>query len=196
MMDDQLMGKTFFRRYRMEIDLSRRELTTPELPGEYAWINWNDELLERHALVKYESFCNELDSSVFPCLGELSGCQRLMWDITHQKNFIPQSTWLIMVRGGENYFGRDCGTIQGIISQAHAQIGAIQNVGVIPNHRGQGLGRALVVQSLLGFKQAGIPRVYLEVTAQNYSAIQLYQSIGFKITRTLYKEARHLTAEV
>lgn len=178
----------------MEIDLSRRELTLPELPAEYAWVGWHDDLLERHALVKYESFCNELDSSVFPCLGELPGCQRLMWDITHQKDFLPGSTWLIMARGGENYFGRDCGTIQGIISQS--KLGAIQNVGVIPDHRGHGLGRALVMQSLLGFKQAGMSRVYLEVTAQNHSAIQLYQSIGFRITRTLYKAARHLTAEV
>ncbi|MCA9071315.1 MAG: GNAT family N-acetyltransferase, partial [Planctomycetaceae bacterium] len=63
----------------------------------------------------------------------------------------------------------------------------VQNVGVIPEHRGLGLGRALVLRSLEGFRSTGLKRVYLEVTADNKQAVTLYQSIGFKLTRTLYK---------
>ncbi|QDU81967.1 Mycothiol acetyltransferase [Polystyrenella longa] len=188
------MGKTYFRRYRMEIDLSHSDIPTPHLPEEYRWVEWTPDLLERHALVKYESFSQELDSVVFPCLGHLTGCQRLMGDITHQKSFVPAATWLIMSRPHQEFFGLDCGTIQGIVQSTN--LGAIQNVGVIPEHRGQGLGRALVCKSLQGFQAAGIRRVYLEVTAQNSSAVELYHSIGFRILRTLYKAVETVTAEV
>ncbi|MCA9039686.1 MAG: GNAT family N-acetyltransferase [Planctomycetaceae bacterium] len=178
----------------MEIDLSSVTINEPTLPEEYRWVEWSPEVLERHALVKHESFSNELDSIVFPCLGDITGCRRLMEDISHQKNFVPAATWLIMSRPHQEFFGLDCGTIQGIVQSSN--LGAIQNVGVIPEHRGQGLGRALVCKSLLGFQSLGIRRVYLEVTAQNRSAVELYHRIGFRILRTLYKAVETLPAEV
>ena len=55
-------------------------------------------------------------------------------------------------------------------------IGAIQNLGVVPEYRGQGLGRALVRQALEGFYQAGLRRAYLEVTAENSAAVRLYRT--------------------
>ncbi len=69
----------------------------------------------------------------------------------------------------------------------HGPIGAIQNVGVIPSYRGLGLGRALVRRALEGFCQAGLHRAYLEVTAENASAVQLYRDVGFRRAKTLYK---------
>ena len=58
---------------------------------------------------------------------------------------------------------------------------------VVPEHRGQGLGRALMLQSLHGFRKAGMQRVSLEVTADNRPAVALYRSLGFRLTRTLYR---------
>jgi ribosomal protein S18 acetylase RimI-like enzyme len=45
----------------------------------------------------------------------------------------------------------------------------------------------LVLQSLHGFRQSGMQRVTLEVTADNRPAVALYRSIGFRLTRTLYR---------
>jgi ribosomal protein S18 acetylase RimI-like enzyme len=66
-------------------------------------------------------------------------------------------------------------------------IGAIQNLGVVPEHRGRGLGRALVHQALIGFRDSGLDRAYLEVTAENQGAVVLYRSLGFRRAKTLYK---------
>jgi len=41
----------------------------------------------------------------------------------------------------------------------------------------------------MGFREKGIARVYLEVTAQNVGAVRLYQRLGFRRTRTVYKAA-------
>ncbi len=50
-----------------------------------------------------------------------------------------------------------------------------------------GLGEAILLKALHGFRRAGANRVYLEVTATNVAAIQLYRKHGFRCTRTIYK---------
>lgn len=178
---------TYFRRFRMEIDLREAELPIPCLPEGYFWTAWNPNLVERHAETKYSSFTGELDSRVFPCLGDPTGCARLMQEIASQSSFLPEATWLISFQSFEDNLIHDVGTIQGL---AHtSMVGAIQNVGVVPEHRSQGLGRALVIQCLHGFRHIGIPRVSLEVTADNQMAIHLYKTIGFRVVRTMYRNA-------
>ena len=70
------MGFTYFKRFRMEIDLKRTRISQPQLPQGYFWVGWHPALLERHASAKYESFRVEIDSKVFPCLGNVEGCRR------------------------------------------------------------------------------------------------------------------------
>lgn len=173
------MGVAYYRRFRMEIDFRRVDLPDPRLPDGFTLTPWNPDDLERHAWVKFNSFRDEIDSRVFPCLGEITGCRRLMREISRQRGFLPVTTWLI------THGDADAGTIQGL---THRQpLGSIQNVGIVPEFRGQGLGRALVLQSLAGFRATGLERVYLEVTAENLPAVNLYDSIGFELVRTTYK---------
>ncbi len=179
------MGVTYFKRFRMEIDLTRVRLTAPVLPAGYEWVAWSPAMLGRHADAKYSSFRAEIDSEVFPVLGQSEGCLRLMQEISRRPTFLPRATWLISHAPGEGRLHDDCGTIQGISHPGG--LGAVQNVGVAPPHRGLGLGRALVLKALDGFREARMVRVYLEVTAQNTPAVQLYRSLGFRLTRTTYK---------
>jgi ribosomal protein S18 acetylase RimI-like enzyme len=108
-----------------------------------------------------------------------------MEEIVQKEGFLPAATWLIACQdrcGGRLEY---CGTIQGIRDERG--YGSVQNVGITPEHRGQGLGTRLVYQSLLGFQSAGLGRVYLEVTAENRGAVRLYQRLGFRKVRTVYK---------
>ncbi len=102
-----------------------------------------------------------------------------MAEIRRKPGFLPGATWLI--RCTEGYVG----TVQGVADQG--PIGAIQNVGVLRVYRGKGLGRALVERALAGFRQAGLRQAYLEVTAENVPAVELYRNVGFRRTKTLYK---------
>lgn len=180
-----MMSVKYFRRFRMEFDFDRTSLSEAVLPPGYYWLPWHRRFLDRHSQVKHASFCSEIDAHVFPCLGQLQGCRKLMRDICRQSSFLPEATWLITYRFDDWSETTDCATIQGLGKSP--TLGAIQNVGVIPEHRGQGLGRALVLRALAGFRSTGLKRVYLEVTADNKQAVSLYQSIGFQLTRTLYK---------
>jgi ribosomal protein S18 acetylase RimI-like enzyme len=75
--------------------------------------------------------------------------------------------------------------VQGLIDERG--IGAIQNLGVVPDHRGKGLGRALLLKALAGFAQVNAASAMLEVTARNEAAIRMYRSVGFRNHKTLYK---------
>jgi GNAT superfamily N-acetyltransferase len=179
------MGLTYFKRYRMEIELAGRDLSEPALPEGYELLPWDPALLEAHAEAKYESFRTEIDANVFPCLGDSDGCHRLMAEIAGKDGFLPHATWLLTWREGPGEPVEYCGTIQGV--RDRHDCGAVQNLGITPRHRGQGLGTMLLTQSMAGFHRGGLARVCLEVTSQNDGAIRLYQRIGFRTVRTVYK---------
>jgi ribosomal protein S18 acetylase RimI-like enzyme len=42
-------------------------------------------------------------------------------------------------------------------------------------------------RALRGFRQVGLTRAFLEVTADNVAAIRLYEQLGFAVVRTVFK---------
>jgi GNAT superfamily N-acetyltransferase len=185
------MGLSYFKRFRMEIDLGR-VLPHVDPPPDYRLVSWDSKLLRAHAEAKYLSFRQEIDANVFPCLGEYEGCMRLMTEIAKKDGFLPGATWLVVhdsqeARETEEFGCTLCGTIQGI--RDRTGMGAIQNLGITPEHRGRGLGSVLLLRALEGFQDAGLRRAFLEVTSQNEGAIRLYRRLGFYKVRTVYKAA-------
>jgi ribosomal protein S18 acetylase RimI-like enzyme len=169
---------TYFKRFKMELDLFDAP-PLPVLPDGYFWLPWEDSLLDHHAEVMFASFHDEIDAAIFPNFGDRRGCQYLMAEIRYRAAFIRDATWLLGSPLGY------CGTVQAL--RERAGIGAIQNLGVTPAHRGQGLGTALLLQALHGFRRAGLGRAFLEVTAQNEAAVRLYHRLGFRRKKTIYK---------
>src|SRR3974377_1979994 len=123
------MELNYFKRYRMEIDLpADRDLSPPPPPG-FRFLPWNESLLDVFAETKFRCFRNELDSNVFPCLGELAGCRRLMNEIAHKPGFLPEATWLAAYQAGPGRKVEYCGTVQGVRDKMG--MGAIQNLGIV-----------------------------------------------------------------
>ncbi len=102
------MAVTYFRRYTMVIDLGDW-LSEPTLPKPYRWVPWEESLLDVHAEVKYRCFAGEMDTNLFPCLGNLTGCRQLMRAIRKMRGFLPAATWLIA------HGDQMCATIQGAL---------------------------------------------------------------------------------
>ncbi len=169
---------SYFKRFRMELDLGP-ELEGPCLPPGYTLVPWENTLLEAHAATLFECFHEEIDAIVFPSLGSRTGCSYLMTEISRKPGFTPGATWLAV------HDGVFCATVQGV--RERNGMGAIQNLGVTPGHRGKGIGTVLLRQALLGFFRLGLGRSFLEVTAQNDGAVRLYRRLGFRRRKTLYK---------
>lgn len=185
----------------MEIDLLReRRWLGGRLPAGFELVPWNEALLDVHARTKCAAFKREIDALVFPCLGRLEGCRRLMREIRRKPGFLPEATWLVARRLPDRgpTSGRFtplewCGTIQGVLDRSG--LGSIQNVGILPGARGLGLGSSLIREALAGFRAAGVRRATLEVTAENTAAIRLYHRLGFRRIKTIYKSVEQARRE-
>ncbi|XZE42788.1 GNAT family N-acetyltransferase [Pirellulaceae bacterium SH467] len=179
------MPVVYFKRYRMHFDLRETPMPEERPRASIDYLGWDERLVAHHGLAKWESFRREMDVNVFPCLGDREGCKQLMRDIARRDNFVPESTWLAVQRNEQDRFGIALGTIQGL--RVSADLGAIQNIGVLPAYRGLGIGRELIRRNLLGFRDVGCRNVQLEVTIHNFAAIRLYESIGFQRVETVFK---------
>jgi ribosomal protein S18 acetylase RimI-like enzyme len=178
----------YFKRYRMELALGQGNAARvapadprpdADLPAGFGWLAWDDARIGLHADVKYRSFHQHEDALVFPSLSSRAGCHDLMAAIRFRPNFCAEATWLVAGPDGA------VGTIQGLLDDNG--YGGIQNLGVVPECRGLGLGRALLLKALAGFASVGVPRAFLEVTASNEPAVRMYRSVGFRAYKTLYR---------
>ena len=181
------MALTYFKRYRMEIVLHDGLFDGRSVPAGFRLLKWSDELIREHAQVKWESFQNEIDANVFPCLGNSAGCTQLMRDIAYRSNFVPEATWLATYQDEKMLHPFAVGTVQGLRTEAYE--GGIQNLGVVPSFRGMGIGSVLLFKALEGFYSVGCHTVHLEVTVQNTAAVRLYERLGFRRVETVFKVA-------
>jgi len=171
----------------MEMDLRAGRPTFDEVDwgaGGYTWVPFEEGVVRDHAQAKFQSFRSEMDANVFPCLGRRDGCLRLMREISSRANFVPGATWLVRYQERPGGRATPVGTVQGLELEGW---GAIQNLGVVPEHRGRGLGSALLMRAAAGFRAAGLDRMHLEVTTANTSAVRLYQRLGFRRKHVVYK---------
>ena len=175
-----MLLRTYVQRLRMEAPLRRLPPVVPA--AGIVLVPWDADLIEAHAEVKWLAFRDTLDAAIFPNLGHFNGCVQLMRSIAAHDGFVPEST--LLARGLDGY----CGCIQGVRSARRA--GMIQNLGVVPECQGQGIGKALLAAALHGFREAGLSIAQLEVSARNEHALRLYHAAGFVARKTFYRETQ------
>lgn len=66
-----------------------------------------------------------------------------------------------------------------------ADTGGIYGLGVLPERRGKGLGRAILLCAVAKLREAGIREIMLQVEAKNATALTLYESCGFQRNSTM-----------
>lgn len=182
----EIAGVEYFERIVMEVDLGwvNAERT---LPDGAILVPWSRSQLEQHAEVMSLSFNRADDARLFKRLGSRQGCRDVMTEISQHLGFAKAATWTVEDDEGP------IGCIQGI--RRDWRIGAIQNVAVVPERQGQGVGAALVSAACQGFRREGLRFVALEVTADNSRAIELYRRLGFIPQRRFMRAAEARKSE-
>lgn len=76
-----------------------------------------------------------------------------------------------------------------LIGKVHLQLvnglGGIYGLGVLPEHRGKGLGRAILLGAIEKLKAANTTEIMLQVATENATALNLYNSCGFRETSVM-----------
>ena len=96
----------------------------------------------------------------------------------------------ILARSGNEFFVAQIGKDEGIagyvwfgVSQrlfSGTEIGWIYDIQVLPEHRGKGVGEALLRHALKVSKERGFAQTGLMVNAKNKAAWSLYEKLGFQ----------------
>lgn len=64
--------------------------------------------------------------------------------------------------------------------------GHVVSIAVMPEHRRKGIGNALVVRAMESMRLYNAKQCFLEVRVSNMPAINLYNKLGFKVTKTIH----------
>ena len=76
-----------------------------------------------------------------------------------------------------------------VIGKVHLQLtaglGGIYGLGVLPEYRGKGFGRAILMGGVEKLTEAGAKEIMLQVDTDNPNALHLYESCGFVVTSTM-----------
>lgn len=80
---------------------------------------------------------------------------------------------------------KDQHTIGKVHLQFTSSMGAIFGLGVLPEYRGKGFGRAILIMSIEKLQEMNANEIMLQVAADNANALNLYTSCGFSETSTM-----------
>lgn len=175
----------FVKRNQMVFDFTKTAVGPPQLPTGFWFVEWSDSLVKPHADVLHRSFRYDSDGAVFTTFRQYNHCQRLIEMLAESSHFLPAATLLIAYGNPDDIF-EYVANIQGL--KLADDVGAIQNVAVLPEYRRRGIGQAIVLGALQGFLRAGVKRVTLEATSDNLPAVNLYHRIGFSTFRVYFRE--------
>ncbi|ELY54277.1 ribosomal protein S18-alanine N-acetyltransferase [Natronolimnohabitans innermongolicus] len=101
------------------------------------------------------------------------------WPYDAFERFLGEPGFLIAVRGGEiaGYAISDVSRTYG------RQLGHLKDIAVHPDHRGEGIGTALLRRTLAVLAAHGADSVKLEARRSNEGAKRLYRQFGFEPLR-------------
>jgi mycothiol synthase len=112
------------------------------------------------------------------------------WAEDHQgsPSFDP-TLWLLATEGGK--------PVGALTASVFGDRGWVSELGVLPSHRGRGIGGALLRRSFETFAGRGLPRVMLNVDAENPThATALYERAGMRVINRWDLWERHLRPDV
>ena len=141
---------------------------------------WGFEDLDSTAELIATAYFGHVDSDINDQYRTIGGARRFLVNTTQHTgcgDFVSRASFAAWRRDRLQLSGVCLGASIGMRS------GHITQLCVAPDDRGEGLGSRLLAKSLAGFRALGCDAVSLTVTAENSSAVRLYEAAGFSVWR-------------
>jgi ribosomal protein S18 acetylase RimI-like enzyme len=171
---------TAYDRNFMRVALADLRLPTSHLRRPARVERWNDEYHEAAAHLIASAYSGHIDSRINDQYRSVMGARRFLFNIVQFPGcgvfFRPASFAA---------FHPETGSLCGIslASLVAPESGHITQICVSPEMQGARLGYEMLRRSLETFREAGCVSASLTVTAENRTAVRLYERVGFRTVR-------------
>lgn len=166
----------------MELPLRGRAgiMMRKPLPPAIELRRWSDQDYQAAASVITASYRGHVDSDINDQYRSIAGTLRFLNNIVRFPGcgvFDPSASFLAVHKQSKAPVGLI------LCSRVKNDVGHITQVCVVPEHRGLGLGEALLCASATDLQRRGFAALSLTVTEANRGAVRLYETLGFHTGR-------------
>jgi len=142
---------------------------------------WNDRFFEPCAKLIYLAYANHIDGDINDQYHSRHGALKFLKNIIHLPGcgqFLPGASFVLRHPGSDDLAGAV------LTSEVAAGVGHTTQLCVQPGFQGHGLGRLLMHASEDALRGMHYKELSLTVTAENRTAVQLYERLGFHTIKT------------
>jgi ribosomal protein S18 acetylase RimI-like enzyme len=160
----------------MLLDLTKHNERVPGINSGLRLDRWNDRYFESCAKLIYLAYANHIDGDINDQYRSRHGALKFLKNIIHLPGcgqFLPNASFVLRHPGSDELVG----TV--LTSEVAAGTGHTTQICVQPGFQGHGLGRMLMHASEDALRNMRYKELSLTVTAENRTAVQLYEKLGF-----------------
>jgi ribosomal protein S18 acetylase RimI-like enzyme len=169
-----------FERQLMVIDREKMAQLRPRSAADVAFHPWDARYQDEAACVIAGAYRGHIDSEINDQYRSIAGARRFLRNVIQFPGcgtFFAPASWLAV----DSRSSQLCGIC--LTSLVADDVGHITQICVLPEARGRGVGYELLRRSLVTLAQAGVSKASLTVTTANRRAVELYESVGFRVRR-------------
>src|ERR1700726_1237784 len=174
-------GFSLYTRQFMLLDLQKTAKGNSNNSGGLRIDRWNDRYFEPCAKLIYLSYADHVDGEINDQYRSITGALRFLKNIILLPGcgqFVPTASFVLRQPGSDDLIAAV------LTSEVSPGVGHTTQICVLPGYQGHGLGRMLMQTSAEALRSMKFRELTLTVTAQNHSAVQLYEKLNFTTIRT------------
>ncbi len=181
---DEPLKENGFRLHTRQFMLLDLQLSEEPNPGASAGMRldrWHDRYFDPCAKLIYLSYANHVDGEINDQYRSRSGALRFLKNIILLPGcgqFVPSASFLLRQAGGDELIGAV------LTSEVSPGVGHTTQICVLPGYQGHGLGRMLMNTATDTLRSMKFKELTLTVTADNKTAVQLYEKLGFRTIKS------------
>jgi ribosomal protein S18 acetylase RimI-like enzyme len=181
---DAPLKENGFRLYTRQFMLLDLQPSAEPSPGPSAGMRldrWHDRYFDPCAKLIYLSYANHVDGEINDQYRSRSGALRFLKNIILLPGcgqFLPSASFLLRQAGGDELIGAV------LTSEVSPGVGHTTQICVLPGYQGHGLGRMLMNTAIGTLRSMKFKELTLTVTADNKTAVQLYEKLGFRTIKS------------
>ena len=165
-------GFNVYQRVKMVYDLKENQIPEYNLAEDYQLSNFTIDKLDEELQVVVDTFKNTIDREIFQQFSNLDVLRDFFYRSNMDSDRLRIDSPIILKNGkivGVN-----------IVINLSDTDSYIWIIALLPDHRGKGLGKYLMLKSHENCKQAKVDKMVLDVTIANTAAFTLYTNLGYK----------------